>query len=352
MCKKLKAAVIGAGMITNAAHIPAYRNLSEKVELMAVCSHSLSSAQETAARWGIPGVFTDPEEMLRSCQPDLVSICTPNASHKDLSILALEHGANVICEKPVAISLLDAQQMYAAAEKAGRTLVACQTMRFRPEYINAKRLVSQGLLGNVIFGEASRIRRRGVPQWGSFHKKELNGGGAMCDIGVHILDALFWILGQEVEVQAVSGILSNVITKSGDPTTQRDEFDVEDFAAGTIRLKGGVVNFKVAWAANLPDQTAITVMGNKAGLRLPEMDIYSSLARQQADIHLKTIPEERYKNVPFYEHFLLIENVVNYLNGREALVIQPQETIRIAAILDAFYRSAELGREVALEELI
>ena len=109
---KLKVAVISCGMIANAAHIPAYLNLKDKVDLAAVCDVNPVSAEQTAKRFGIPNWYTDAEEMLQKERPDLVSVCTPHRLHKPMSMLALSYSAHVACEKPVALTYADAKEMY------------------------------------------------------------------------------------------------------------------------------------------------------------------------------------------------------------------------------------------------
>lgn len=113
-----------------------------------------------------------------------------------------------------------------------------------------------------------------------------------------------------------------------------------------------MLNFKVAWAVNLPVSNAISVVGERAGLLLPEFRLLSTYDRYQADILPRRFNEERkYADKPFNGHWHLIENYVNALLGLEELVIRPEETLNVSAIIDAFYRSASLQREVRFEEL-
>lgn len=368
--KKMKVALISAGMITNAAHIPAYLNMKDDVEIVAVADLNKDAARATADRWDIPHAFGDAEEMLKAMEPDLVSVCTPNIAHKAMSIMALEHGANVICEKPVAIRYKDALEMYGTAERVGKKLIACQTMRYYPEHMVAKDIVKSGSLGDIYFGEMNRIRRRGVPTWGNFHRKDINGGGALCDIGVHIIDAMMWIMGV-TKVTSVSGSSTSVITRSGEQVVRSlveagapsgvfgngcsykpEEFENEEFGAGTIRFDGGMVNFKVGWAANLPNMTSMTIVGDKAGLQVPELNMITTHSGYQADVKARWFNEGPYKDKTFNGHWYMIENVVNALRGREDFMVKPEETINVASIIDAFYRSAELGREVRIDELL
>ena len=366
---KLKVAIISAGMITNAAHLPAYKNLKDEVEVVGICDLNKEAAEATAERFSIPGVFTDAEKMLRELKPDIVSICTPTLTHVALSKLALELGANVICEKPLALSYQEALMLYQIADSKGLLLVPCQSVRFREDFLAAKRIVEDGILGDIYYAELSRVRRRGIPKWGAFHKKAVSGGGAFCDIGVHMIDSLLWIMGNP-KIEAVSGRASTNIANNGEnlveslaesgapsgifnsQKTGKPFFEVEDCAAGSMKLENnGVLNFKVAFAMNLPNSTELTIAGTKAGISIPKMEIYSSISQYQATTVPRLFDEGRYKDKTFNGHWYLIENVVNALKGKEELVIKKDEAINVVSAIDAFYQSVKLDREVLINEL-
>ena len=260
--QKLKAAVISAGMIANSGHIPAYKAFSQDVSLEAVCDLNASAARGTALRHDIPRWYSDVAAMLEEVHPDLVSVCTPNSTHKGLVAQVLKAGANVICEKPLTLHYADTVELYALAEKLGKQLVVCQTSRFQRAYFAARDYIADGVLGNIYYAEIDRIRRRGVPSWGTFHRKAASGGGALADIGIHALDAMLWMLGSP-QVSAVSGFTSDRIIHSergviydlkesgafsGVHTARRfdpDECDVEEFASGSLRTDAGIsLNFK------------------------------------------------------------------------------------------------------------
>lgn len=367
---KLKVAIISCGMITNAAHIPAYRNLKDKVEIVAVCDMNPVSAEQTAKRFDIPSWYTDAEEMLQKERPDLVSVCTPNGTHKSLSMLALSYGAHVACEKPIALTYRDAKEMFDYAKKVGKVLFACQVVRYNPEYQFARELMEDGTLGNVYYSEFALIRRRGVPKWGTFHLKSTSGGGALCDLGVHLIDAALWVMGSP-KFTAITGVASseiarnekNVLTslkESGAPAGVHnarpyapEEFEVEEFAAGNLRLENGCsINFKTSWAVNLPNEYSMSFAGSKAGLLLPKMELLSTMGRYQADIRPRVFSEEQpYANEAFPGHFHLFENAVDHILYGTPLMVKPEETLNVTAIIDAFYRSAEEHREVRAEEI-
>jgi len=366
---RLKAVVISAGMIANQGHIPAYRTMKDDVVLEAVCDLNESAARDTAARYEIPRFYTDVTQMLREVEPDIVSICTPNNTHTQLAMQALQAGAHVICEKPLALHYAETKMLYDLAASQKRLLVACQTSRFTRPYFAAKEYVDEGLMGRIYYAEIDRIRRRGMPTWGTFHKKSASGGGALADIGVHALDALLWILGSP-RVLSVSGSASAYIAHSeegiiydqsesgafsGVYTTQRfsaEDCDVEEFAAGTIRAEGDIrVNFKIAWAANLPSRSNMTILGSKTGMTLPELRLYSTLGKNQIDSQPRLFGFGEYDKQPFPGHYYLIRHVVNAVKGREELIIRPEEVLNVSAVIDLFYRSVETGEEAKFCEL-
>lgn len=368
--QKLKAAVISAGMIANMGHIPAYLEFSGDVQLEAVCDLNASAAQDTGLRHGIARWYTDVQTMLDEVRPDLVSVCTPNATHKPLVRQALLSGANVICEKPLALTYADTVELFDLAKQQNRLLVVCQTSRYQRPYFAARDYVASGVLGNVYYAEIDRIRRRGVPSWGTFHRKAYSGGGALADIGIHALDAMLWMLGSPM-VTAVSGTSSDRIIHSernvvydlkesgafsGVHTARKfnpDECDVEEFASGSIRTDAGCsLNFKVAWAANLPDRSNMIILGDKAGITLPDLKLYGTLGENQTDFSPRLFGLGNYDTRPFSGHYYLIHHVVEVLNGKETLMITPEQVMNTAAAVELFYRSCSLGREVRRSELL
>lgn len=366
---KLVTAVIGAGMIANKAHIPAYKSLFEQVSMEAVFDAREEAALHTAQVHDIPFHYTDAERMLREIKPDLVSVCTPNVSHAAFVRLALEMGCNVLCEKPLAMTWKETKALYDLAREKGKLLMACQTLRCGEEYLAAKEMADTGMLGDIYFAEFAAIRRRGIPKWGVFHRKEANGGGALCDLGVHLIDAVVWLMGSP-KFTAVSGFTaahiaqheSQVITsivESGAPAGvtkamqyRPEEFEVEEFAAGTLHFENDInVNFKTSWALNLPPQFGLSIAGTKAGLTLPDLKFYTVMGRYQADIVPRVFKEGPHVKEPFAGHFTLIRNAADHLLHKTPVLVTPQETLTVAAIIDAFYLSAELKREVKAEEV-
>ena len=117
--KKIRAAIIGSGLIAGKKHIPAFLKLRSKTELVAVCDLNLAAAKEVASRFGIPRAYGNVEEMLSTEIPDLVDICTPPQTHARLAVEAMRHGCHVLVEKPMALTVADCDQIVQASKDCG-----------------------------------------------------------------------------------------------------------------------------------------------------------------------------------------------------------------------------------------
>jgi predicted dehydrogenase len=359
--KIYRVAIIGTGMIANSAHIPAWRDLKGDVEIVGVADIRPYAAEETAGRYQIPHWYGDPQAMLDELKPDIVSVCTPNVYHKKWTIAALKAGAHVLCEKPIATRVKDAEEMYQTAAEVGRTLFASQSLRYINAYTAAHEFAASGALGDIYYCEINAIRRRGVPKWGFFHMEEHNAGGPLCDLGVHILDFLFWTIGNPKVMTATASMYTKLSNKdeglvtsladSGAPIgvfTPRPydyhEFDVEDFSAGFLRLENGAcVVIKTAWAINLPESFTISIAGTKGGLQLPPVKLFNNQGSYQSEVLPNVMPD---RDVAFVGHYGLTKNLIKNLRGEEEMLVKPLEALNVVRAIEALYHSAREGHEV------
>ena len=355
-----KVCIIGSGMIANSAHIPAYKEFPEDYEITGICDINEESAKDTAERHGIAHYYTDPEQMLIAEKPDIVSVCGPNAVHKSHTLLALKYDAHVICEKPLAFSRADAEEMFNFAKSKNKILVACQGFRFLDKRLAAKKYLDENDIGDIYYGEIARIRRRGIPTWGTFHIKEKSFGGAFLDIGVHMLDSLVWYMGSNIKsvlayaIQAhkyETGSLKSSGAGTGVVNNPRvfnpEEMDVEDFSSGVLTFENGArIAFKIAWSANLEESNDIILAGKNYGINVESGKILSG---SETELNIGVEPP-KYDSY-FAGHIYITDNVRKVLKGEEELIIKPEETINVTTIIEMFYKSAELGKEVFVDEL-
>lgn len=372
--KQYKVAIIGNGMICNAAHIPAYQAMGDKVRIVAVADIREEAARETAERHGIPKYYVDPYKMLEEEKPDIISVCTPNAYHKEYTLAGFRAGCHVVCEKPVAMNCADAEEMFRAADQAGRHLFVIQSLRFTGNFKAAASLAQSGCLGEIYYADLNLVRRRGVPRWGMFHMAKENVGGAFCDLGVHMCDYLMYLSGNPKMVAVSGSAVTKIVNKekniefsnaeSGAPTglfTPRKfdmrEFDVEEFANGYIRLDNGMtVTFKISWALNLPNNNTVSICGDKGGLTIGDdgLKLMTTQGVYQTDVIPRVFPDPYSELSDFTGHIHEMDYILKVLNGEmtiEEYPIQKDEVMNVVSMIEAFYKSAQLGREVTFQEL-
>lgn len=370
----IRTAIIGTGLIANSAHLAAIDRIGTGFEVVACYDMRLSAAQETAERFHIPNVYEDVDKMLEEVKPELVIVATSNGSHKEMTLKALKAGAHVVCEKPVALKYADAVEMFEEAEKCGLHFFPAQTERFRENRMAARKLVQSGELGEVYFAEFESVRRRGIPQWGFFHMKEYNVGGPFADLAVHEIDHMMYTLGNPKPL-TVSGSTWTKIGNSGNELeisaeqsgalgrieiTPREydwrEFSVEDMATGIIRLEGDLtINFKTSWALNVPDRWTRTYAGTKAGMMYGNdfpMKVYGDMAGWQTDTEPHVFGSADYPgDLPFPGHVGLLKNVYDVLRNHAEPIVKREETLNVTTIIEAFYTSAELHKEVCCQDI-
>ena len=357
--KKIKVGIIGTGWIAE-AHVLNYLKCPD-VEIVAAADLIDCKAEKFCKANGIEGVrlYPDHKSMIDNEELDAVSVCTYNRTHAQCSIYALEHGVNVLLEKPMCVTLDEAVAICKAEKKSGKILSIGFQPRFDENMKMLKKVVETGELGDIYYIQTGGGRRRGIPTpYGtSFIEDETAGLGALADIGCYSLDMVLNAVGYPKPL-TVSGYTSDFFGK--DPVTYpnhpeyAEKFGVDDFAAAFIRLEGGIVlDFRIAWAMNLDTPGDTIILGKKAGLRIPSTEcwngsiggplkIYRTIAGSDVETE---IPERDNGEDNFYKKIRLFVDAVKY--GRPAPVPSSQ-ILYNQAIIDGIARSAKLGREVEI----
>lgn len=270
--EKLKVAIIGCGSIGRHRHIPEYA-INQQVEFVAFCDIVEERAQEFAERYGAKA-FTDYQQLLKEVDVDIVSVCTPNALHAPISIAALQAGAHVLCEKPMATSSEEAAAMIDAAEKSGKKLMIGHNQRFVPSHQKAREIIAKGELGKI-YSFKTAFGHPGPEAWSAdgkdswFFKKEEAFIGAMGDLGVHKADLLRYLLGEEF-VEVASMI----------ETGSKDFGDVDDNAVCILKSESGIIGTLAAsWAYTAGEDNSTIIYGEKAILRLEDDPNYSLIVQ-------------------------------------------------------------------------
>jgi predicted dehydrogenase len=342
----MKIVIIGAGFITRIGHLPGYS--AAGVEVAGLCDVRPERAEALAKQFPIVRtLYTDWREMLERERPDIVSICLPNVLHEEPVIAALEQGAHVLCEKPLAPTVASAERMFAAARRAGKVLMAAQNFRWAPGSIAIRSAVDGGQIGDVYYAEATAMRRMGIPSWGDFHRSELSAGGPLLDIGVHMLDLALWLMGNPSATR-VSAVIDRRFGQRPEIAALRGNawdpaaFDVEDFAVAFVRLAGGgSLLLRASWAAHLEAMQTMSVrlVGTEAGATTDPPAVYRLRGGLPTEERFTTLPQNR-----SYE--LEIAHFLDVVRGNAEPLVREEETLNVQRILNAAYRSAAEGTEV------
>ena len=353
MPAKLRFGVLGAGQISRAACQEINRHPHARVT--AASDPNPERLAELAASLGGLRTFSDNEALLSDPELDAVFIATPNAFHAPLALRALQAGKHVLVEKPFATNALEAAVVVEQAKQTGKLLSVGMNQRFRSESQRVRTLVETGKLGHVYHAKAFWFRRAGIPKLGTwFSKKSLAGGGALYDIGVHLLDLALFVMGRfnpiSVSGQTYSTFGPRGIGEGSWGMSERShsEFDVDDGATALLRFDdGATLTLDVSWAIHQkePDRMNVLLHGSEAGAGCYPGEIFR-FGSEKGSYETATLAETP---LP-YPHGNRFHNFIGAVQGTEPLCVTPEQALAVQRILDAIYESSRLGREVMLSQ--
>ena len=342
---RLRVGIIGAGGIAKDVHIPSYLACGEKVEIVAVADIAVERAQEVAMAFNISHVFASYKEMLEKVELDAVSVCVPNKFHAEATIAALEAGCHVLCEKPPAMTVAEAELMARTAEKSGKYLSYGFHYRYQAEVETAKAFIDGGELGEIYSARVHAIRRRGIPGWGVFTNKELQGGGPLIDIGVHMLDTALYLMGYPEPAVVLGKTHQRVGTRKGVGLLGEwdyENYSVEDMAVGMVTFKNGAtLTLEAAFAANVEkdDTMQVSLMGDEGGAEIFPLKIFQEKHNTLVDLTPVYLPK-------IDGHRREISQFVDCCLAGIQPLCTPEQGLIIQRIVNAIYESAETGRAV------
>ena len=347
--KKLRVAFIGAGGIAG-AHMRYYQGMDD-VEMVALADISEASVAARAEEYSIDGGYTDYKKMLKEVKPDAVSVCTPNGLHAPATIAALNAKAHVIVEKPLAMNAREGQAMLNAAKKNKCKLVIGFQHRYEPRTQFIKKAVDAGKLGQIKFARVQALRRRGIPNWGVFGRKDLQGGGPLIDIGVHVLETTHYAMGSPKPVAASGSIYTYLGNKKSDIASQWPNWDyksytVEDLAVGQIRFENGAtLHLEASFAAHIKkDEWKFELMGEKGGASWDPPGLFHDDVGHMVNTEPHWLPSG-----PAGDCFgLKMRNFVDHVLYNKPTMAPAEDGLMVQKMLDGIYASAEKGKEVAI----
>jgi len=354
MAGKLKVGIIGAGTIGK-VHAEAYQATGE-AELAAVCDIDAARTAALADKYGAKAHCGDYHELLKT-DVDAVSVCVGNVLHKEVALAALAAGKHVLLEKPMAMNVAEAAEIADAARKASTVTQIAMVQRQNAGPQLVRRLVADGVFGEVYHMRAVIMRRRSIPGLGGwFTTRAQSGGGPLIDLGVHWFDLAMWLSGHWRATRCSGKTYAKFGPRMKDyvyttmwagPPRYDGVFDVEDYAAGMVRFADeATMTFEISWAVNAADQAYVEIMGTEGGARVLEggqdgaVKIYGEYQGRVADIMPQTQPVNR-----FHEQ---ARKFLAACRGERPPVVPVEEGLVVMKLIDAIYASSQACREVEI----
>ena len=344
--KKVRAAIVGMGIgRPNGQAI----SKNPRGEVVALCDLVEDRMKDFAK--SLPGevkFYTDYKKMCKDPDIDAVFVGTPNQWHVPIALEAVKNDKHVMVTKPLADSERAAAKLVEAAEAAGVVNMMSLSTRFAANCRYLGERAREGYFGELYYARARSVRRSGIPAWNlGFIKK---GGGAFRDMGVHALDAVWWVMGMPKPVSIV-GVAGAKFGPRGlgywdynKPTKDiYEQYAADDYAGGFIRFEDGIgLQIESFWASHQPEEFQIELFGTEAGGKLSPLTIYETKfdAPQNVEVKIARGPSA-WDNIA--NHFIesILDGVECQAPLRHGLIVQQ--------MMEAVLKSAETGREVRLD---
>lgn len=335
MNNPVRVAVVGAGAISQVAHLPVLRKLPG-VEVTAICDNDLGKAQALATRYEVKDTYDDIEEVLKYATPDAVVICTPNHLHEIHIVAALAAGSHVLCERPLALTLVGVERVLAASEKYGRRVMVGLNHRFRSDVQAVRGFLAGGDIGAIQAIRAGWFTFQPSRQLLGWRlRRQEAGGGAMLDLGLPLIDLGLWVAGWP----APKRVSAHLPGRSGD--------GVEDMGTALIVCENGTsISVDVSWRhMGEGERFWFDLAGAKGSAGINPLRVFKDVHGNVTDLTPTGASGRETQFTQSYRaewtYFLaVIKGDVNAPPPRDQLALQ--------RVMDAVYRSADEGRDVLL----
>lgn len=330
--EKARIGVVGLGSVAQLVHLP---NLSKinNAEITAVSEIKSSRLNAIAEKFGVKAKYRDHLEMLEKSELDAVIIATPTSTHKDIALDCIKAGKDILIEKPMARSFVEAKQIVDAAKKANVKLMVGMNLRFRPDIMLLRSLINSGEIGSTYYVRAGWIRQQSsTEKW--FTKKEESGGGVITDLGIHLIDLSLWLLGYpQVESVSAKNFFHN--TKS-----------VEDTSISFIRCKNSsVISLESSWSLPVEkDHFYLNLYGTKGSYSSNPFRVYKKMVENYMDLtpsqsdNTATLFKKSYMNE--------LKSFIGAVKGLNPVFSPGEESMERMKIIEAMYKSASENMEV------
>jgi UDP-N-acetylglucosamine 3-dehydrogenase len=323
----LKVGLVGAGGIggVHAEALAAIRG----ARLVGVADAREEAARKLGEQFGVSH-FSSLEELVQAANPDIIDICLPTDLHKEFVVRAAELGKHVFCEKPMARSSEEAEQMVEACRKAGVKLMIGHVLRFSSEYRTAKKLVDDGRLGRV--GTVRLIREGAAPGWSSWFGDKRRSGGVLLDLAIHDIDWLRWTFGEAERVYAKIALV-----EQGLPG---------EHAFASIRMKSGVIaHVTGSWAQADGFRTFLEMAGTGGVATFDSANIASIRTTLRGEGHPQHSAQSPLASNAYANE---LQHFIDCVDAGTEPLVNGEDAAKSLQLALAAIRSAESGQVVTL----
>lgn len=340
----IRIAIVGTGNISH-AHVEAYLCFPERCKIVALVDIVPEKAQKMKEDYHLTEaeVYDDHQKILSRKDIDLVDVCTPPYVHASISINSLRSGKNVVCEKPMAASLEECDEMLRARDESGKKLAIIAQNRFRQPTSNLKKLLDSGLAGKVLCASVTSAWWRGHCYydlwWRGTWEKE--GGGCTLNHAVHHIDMLCWMMGLP---QTVTSVMANVA---------HDNAEVEDLSLSVLQYPGALAQL-TASVVHHGEEQELVFQCEKAKVAAP-FSVYASISKPNGFPIENTELEQKIRDfadaqppLPYEGHTGELENVLSALENDTLPAIGGEDGRRTIELITAIYKSGATKQTVTL----
>lgn len=339
--KSLKFAIIGCGRICK-VHAAVLSNLPE-VKVVAVCDVVEERAKKFATKYNCQ-FTTSYRDILKRDDVDVIDICAPSFLHSEIAINSANAGKHVVSEKPIALSLEDADRMIESCKKAGVNLFVVKQNRYNPPIVKLKEALDEGRFGKIYFGNATVRWYRSQSYYEENEWFGKFGGGVLINQASHNIDMLQWLMGPVTQVYAKTA-------------TAGHDIAVEDLGIAIVKFRNGAWGTIEATTCAYPKnlEGSITIIGENGTVQIGGIQMNKTTIWEFKDYRNEDGLYSKYSTNPpdiyGYGHIKMMEDVVNtILNNSSNKVIDGVEGRKSLELILALYESAKTGREITISE--
>lgn len=339
----LKVGLVGCGRIAKRHSDLLGNGQIEGASLVSVCDIVASKAETVAAPFGVPW-YTDMHEMMEGTKPDVVVILTESGLHAEHAIALAPYGKHIIVEKPMALTLDDADAMIRACDQYGVRLFVVKQNRFNVPVVKLRQALEAGRFGKLIMGT---VRVRWCRHQKYYDQDSWRGtwaldGGVLTNQASHHVDLLEWMMGE----------VDSVFAKA---TTALANIETEDTAVVILKFRSGAVGVIEATTAARPTdlEGSISILGEKGtveigGFAVNEMKVWRFEEAKPEDEEVLSKFSVNPPNVYGFGHQAYYQHVVNCISNEQPQMVDGLEGRRSLELISAIYESVETGREVSM----